>query len=275
MAGSAMTKQKKLKKNNGSHGAAENGNGNYKDGLHALQIELVKLQKHVIKNNLRICILFEGRDAAGKDGTIKRIAQHMSPRETHLVALSKPSDREQTEWYFQRFIEFLPAADEIVLFNRSWYNRAGVEPVMGFCTAEQHEQFLEAVIPFETMLVNDGLHLFKYYLDISRKEQSKRLEERREDPLKQWKQSPVDDAAIKHWDDYSNARNEMFLRTHHDAAPWRIVRADDKRLARLNVIRDILSRVPYDGRKTKLLQTDPGIVFSFTPDTLLSGAIAP
>jgi len=147
--------------------------------------------------------------------------------------------------------------------------------VMGFCTPEQHEQFLEMVIPFETMLVDSGLHLFKYYLDISREEQKTRLTERHRDPLKQWKTSPVDDAAIKHWDDYSNARNEMFLRTHHAAAPWRIVSADDKRSARLNVIRDILLRIPYDGRKTKLLQTDPKIVFPFSPDTLLSGAIAP
>jgi polyphosphate kinase 2 len=274
-----MSKNKKHKNDNGLHENSENGeNGqdeHYKDTLRSLQIELVKLQKHVIKNNLRLCLIFEGRDAAGKDGTIKRITEHMSPRETRIVALPKPSDRERTEWYFQRFVPYLPASDEIVAFNRSWYNRAGVEPVMGFCTPAEHEQFLESVIPFERMLVDAGVHLFKYYLDISRGEQKKRLAERREDPLKQWKISPIDAAAIKHWDDYSNARNEMFLRTHHPAAPWHVVCANDKKRARINVIRDLLSRVDYDGRKTKLLKTDPAIVFPFSPDKLVSGAIAP
>ena len=275
-----MSKHKKMKKDNGLSGdegapSAAGGSEGYKDTLRALQIELVKLQKHVIKNNLRICVLFEGRDGAGKDGAIKRVIQHLSPRETRVVALPKPSDRERSEWYFQRFVPFLPAADEIVLFNRSWYNRAGVESVMGFCTAAEHEQFLETVIPFETMLVDSGILLFKYYLDISKGEQKKRLSDRREDPLKQWKVSPIDSTALRHWDDYSNARNEMFLRTHHAAAPWSVVAADDKREARLNVIRDLLSRVDYDGRKTKLTKADPALVFPFSPDKLMSGAIAP
>jgi len=276
-----MGKQKKAKREeapeDSENGDLENGRsaGGYKQTLHDLQVELVKLQKHVIKNDLRLCILIEGRDAAGKDGTVKRIIQHLSPRETRVVALSAPSDRERSEWYFQRFVPYLPAADEIVLFNRSWYNRAGVEPVMGFCTQAEHEQFLESVIPFETMLVDAGIVLFKYYLDITRAEQKKRMAERRKDPLKQWKVSPVDAVALEHWDDYSNARNEMFLRTHHTTAPWHIVRADDKRAARLNMIRDILSRVDYPDRKTKLVKPDPKVVFPFSPDKLMSGAIAP
>jgi polyphosphate kinase 2 len=256
-------------------GDDEEGNGGYKKNLRALQIELVKLQKSVIKNNLRLCIVIEGRDGAGKDGLVKRIIQHLSPRETRMVALPKPSDRETHQWYYQRFVHHLPAADEVVLFNRSWYNRAGVEPVMGFCTASEHERFLESVIPFETMLADDGIMLFKYYLDISRGEQKRRLADRRKDPLKQWKVSPIDAVAIQHWDDYSNARNEMFLRTHHSAAPWRVVHADDKRLARLNTIRDILSRVDYEGRKVALTKPDPKIVFPFSPDKLVSGIIAP
>lgn len=247
----------------------------YKKNLRALQIELVKLQKHIIANNLRILTIFEGRDAAGKDGTIKRITAHLSPRETRIVALGKPSDREETQWYFQRYTPFLPAADEFVLFNRSWYNRAGVERVMGFCSSEQYEAFMEAVCPFEEMLVRDGVLLFKYYLDISRDEQRVRLQDRKKDPLKQWKISPIDDVALKHWDDYSNARNEMLIRTNHQAAPWHVVMANDKKLARLNVIRDLLSRVPYDGRKKTLAKPDPRIVRPFAPGLLSSEYIAP
>jgi polyphosphate kinase 2 len=253
----------------------EEDGARYKKALRALQIELVKLQKHVIKNNLRLCIVMEGRDGAGKDGLIKRITQHLSPRETRIVALAKPTEREVHQWYFQRFVPYLPSADEIVLFNRSWYNRAGVEVVMGFCTEKEHELFLETVIPFETMLASDGLLLFKYYLDISRDEQKARLADRRKDPLKQWKVSPIDAQALQHWEDYSNARNEMFLRTHHSAAPWRIVRADDKKTARLNAIRDILSRVDYPGRDKKLVKPDTKIVFPFSADKLVSGVIAP
>jgi polyphosphate kinase 2 len=265
-----MAKDKKAK--NGGDGEE---NGGYKDTLRALQIELVKLQKHVIKNNLRVCILIEGRDGAGKDGAIKRIIEHLSPRETRMVALSKPSDRERTEWYFQRYVPFLPAADEIVIFNRSWYNRAGVEPVMGFCTPEEHEQFLDSVIPFETMLIDAGIHLFKYYLDITKDEQKKRLAEREKDPLKQWKISPVDAVALEHWGDYSNARNEMFLRTNHRAAPWQVVNANEKKRARLNLIRNILLRIDYEGRDDSLLTMNETIVFPFSPEELTSGTIAP
>lgn len=270
-----MAREKKAGNKSDAEDNGDDTGSGYKDTLRALQIELVKFQKHVIKNDLRVCVVFEGRDGAGKDGTIKRIVQHLSPRETRVIALGKPSDRQKTEWYFQRFVEFLPAADEIVLFNRSWYNRAGVEPVMGFCTQAEHEEFLESVVPFESMLVKADIYLFKYYLDISRGEQKKRLGERRKDPLKQWKISPVDAAALERWDDYSNARNEMLLRTHHLAAPWHIVSANDKKRARLNVIRDILLRIDYEGRKDKILETDPAVVFPFTPDKLVSGVIAP
>ena len=159
----------------------------YKKSLRKLQIELVKLQRHFIECNDKILIILEGRDASGKDGTIKRIVQHLSPRETRIVALGKPSDRDRTTWYFQRYVSYLPAAQELVLFNRSWYNRAGVEPVMGFCTAAEHEEFMGSVLDFENMLVRSGVKLFKYYLDISKDEQTRRLEDRKTDPLKRWK----------------------------------------------------------------------------------------
>lgn len=264
---------KRRKDNDDDEDLEEDGKG-YKKTLHALQIELVKLQKHIIANDLRILVIFEGRDAAGKDGTIKRIVEHLSPRETRVVALGKPSDRETSQWYFQRYAPFLPAADEFVLFNRSWYNRAGVERVMGFCNDTQYEAFMDAVGPFEDMLVRDGILLFKYYLDISKDEQKARLADRKKDPLKQWKISPIDDCALAHWDDYSNARNEMLIRTNHHAAPWHVVVANDKKLARLNVIRDLLSRIAYDGRKRSLAKPDPKIVFPFAPEKLLSDLIA-
>ena len=242
--------------------------------LHMLQVELVKLQRHFIACGDRILVLLEGRDAAGKDGSIKRIVEYLSPRETRVVALGKPSDRERSGWYFQRFIAHLPVAEELVLFNRSWYNRAGVEHVMGFCTKEQHEEFMQSVPKFEEMLVNSGIKLLKYYLDVSKTEQSSRLEERKRDPLKQWKSSPIDAVAVKHWKAYSEARDAMLLRTHSAVAPWRIVRADDKRLARLNLMRDILSRLHYAGKKNKLVQPDPDIAFEFTPDCIAAKQLA-
>ena len=204
----------------------------YKQSLHHLQVELVKLQRHLIKNDLQILILFEGRDAAGKDGVIKRITQHLSPRETRVVALGKPSDRDRHSWYFQRYVPHLPSTQEMVLMNRSWYNRAGVERVMGYSSDDQVRDFMKSVLPFEHMLVDDGIQLFKYYLDISKEEQKRRLKDRRVDPLKQWKISPIDKVAIKHWDDYSAARNEMFERTHNEITPWYVTR-DNSKTARL------------------------------------------
>jgi len=170
----------------------------YKDTLRTLQIELVKIQKHVIKHGHKVLVIFEGRDASGKDGAIRRITQHLSPREIRVVALGKPSDKDRVSWYFQRYAPHLPAAQELVLFNRSWYNRAGVERVMGFCTDAEYESFLTDVIPFEHMLIGAGIQIMKYYLDISKKEQKRRLHDRRHDPLKQWKTSPIDEVALKH-----------------------------------------------------------------------------
>lgn len=238
----------------------------YDAQLHILQVELVKLQRHFIACGDRILVLLEGRDAAGKDGSIKRIVEYLSPRETRVVALGKPSDRERKGWYFQRYVAQLPVAEELVLFNRSWYNRAGVEHVMGFCSKNEHEEFMQSVPKFEEMLVNSGIKLLKYYLDVSKDEQTRRLAERKRDPLKQWKSSPIDAVAVKHWKSYSEARDEMLLRTHSVAAPWHVIRADDKRLARLNLMRDILSRLHYAGKKTKLVQPDPNVAFEFTPD---------
>ena len=235
----------------------------YKESLHKLQIELVKLQRHFISCDDKILVLFEGRDASGKDGTIKRIVQHLSPRETRVVALGKPSDRDRTSWYFQRYVSYLPAAQELVLFNRSWYNRAGVEPVMGFCSEDEHEEFMGSVLEFEHMLVRSGIKLLKYYLDISKPEQKRRLEERKRDPLTQWKVSTLDNLALKKWKQYSLARDEMLARTHNAIAPWSIVRADDKQLARLNIIKDLLSRLHYTGKDKRLIHPDPKIVFAY------------
>jgi len=250
------------------------GKHHYARELRRLQIELVKLHRNVIARGRKVLVILEGRDAAGKDGTIKRIAEHLSPREVRVVAPGKPSDREETEWYFQRYTVHLPAAQEIVLFNRSWYNRAGVEYVMKFCTRAEHEAFLEAVPGFEQMLVRSGIHLLKYYLDISRAEQARRLKERRRDPLKQWKLSPVDEAAQQHWGDYSRARDQMFMRSHTREAPWLVVRADDKHQARLNVIRDMLARVKAPDVSRKLARPDGRVVREFSEPLLTSGWVA-
>jgi len=241
------------------------GPDDYKSQLRLLQIEMVKLQRHFIACGDKILVIVEGRDAAGKDGAIKRIVEHLSPRETRVVALGKPSDQDQRGWYFQRYVPFLPIAEELVIFNRSWYNRAVVEHVMAFCTPAEYEEFLNSVPKFEEMLVNSGIKLLKYYLDIGKDEQIKRLAERKRDPLKQWKSSPIDAVAVKHWNAYSKARDTMLLRTHTAIAPWHIVKADDKRLARLNLMRDILSRLHYAGKKNKLIQPDPNVAFEFTP----------
>ena len=246
----------------------------YKETLRTLQIELVKLQRHFIHCNDKILVLLEGRDGAGKDGAIKRIVQHLSPRETRVVALGRPSDRDRGAWYFQRYSAHLPAAQEFVLFNRSWYNRAGVERVMGFCTNAEYQEFLQTVPAFEHMLVNSGIKLLKYYLDISRREQKKRLEARRKDPLKQWKTSPIDKRALKRWEAYSLARDEMFARTHTPVAPWVVVRADNKRVARLNLIKDLLMRLDYCEKDASLLAVNPNVVFPFDEAYIKNGMIA-
>ncbi|MGE5200454.1 MAG: polyphosphate kinase 2 [Acidobacteriota bacterium] len=247
----------------------------YSKALLTLQIELVKLQRHVIADGDRILVIFEGRDAAGKDGTIKHVVEHMSPRETRVVALGPPSDRERNSWYFQRYARYFPTAGEIVLFNRSWYNRAGVERVMGFCSKAETRDFLETVPIFEEMLIKSGIRILKYYLDITKDEQKRRLKARRRDPLKQWKLSPIDAKAPKLWSAYSKARNAMLARTHTVASPWTIVRADDKDHARLNVIRDLLWRLPFPDRDEGLTLPDPNIVFSYHASDLENGMIAP
>src|ERR1700733_11780863 len=208
------------------HHGKDDGNldTKYSEALYEVQVELVKAQRTLIADGARVLIVLEGRDGAGKDGTIKRLTEHMSPRETRVHAPGKPSSREDTQWYFQRFVPFLPAGEEFVVFNRSWYNRAGVERGMGFCSEEEVEVFFDSVGPFEYLLMRNGIGLRKYYLDISKDEQARRLAARRADPPKQWKISPVDEAAQKKWHDYSKARDDMFARTGHERASWRIVK---------------------------------------------------
>lgn len=238
----------------------------YDDQLHQLlQIELVKLQRQVILSGLRLLIILEGRDAAGKDGTIKRIIEHLSPRETHVVALGKPSSREEGEWYFQRYVSELPSAGELTIFNRSWYNRAGVEKVMGFCTDTQYKQFMGSVNEFEGLLVDSGIQIMKYYLDIDKKEQAERLESRKTDPLKQWKISPIDEQAQNKWEAYSVARDLMLLQTSSIKAPWTAINANNKKQTHTNLIKDLLSRVSYAGKDEKMLTVDPEIVMPCPP----------
>ncbi|MBI1213484.1 MAG: polyphosphate kinase 2 [Alphaproteobacteria bacterium] len=268
-----MTQKRRARAKN--EGFETDDDANYRHRLRQLQIELVKFQRHLIKFDHKVLVLFEGRDAAGKDGVIKRIVRHLSPRETRVVALGKPSDRDSATWYFQRYVPHLPAAQEMVLMNRSWYNRAGVERVMGFCTEAQYEQFMESVLDFEGLLERSGIQLFKYYLDISKGEQRKRLKDRKTDPLKQWKVSPVDEVALKHWDAYSLARNEMLDRTHTEAVPWYVVRADDKKRARLNVIRHLMARVECPDKDQHQARPDPEIVFPYTRQLVKDGVIAP
>jgi len=233
--------------------------------LNGLYLELAKLQDDQAKTGRRIVMLFEGRDAAGKGGIIKTYLQHLNPRYSDSVALPKPSDRERTQWYFQRYVDWLPAAGEQVLFDRSWYNRAGVEPVMGFCTPEQTQKFLEEVPQFERMLVNDGIHLFKFWLSIGREMQMKRFHDRRHDPLKRWKLSPVDFEALKKFDDYSDARTRMFHETHTDHAPWTVILNNDKSRGRLAALRVVLRAIDYEGKDLDAIGTidskialDPG-----------------
>lgn len=232
--------------------------------LHGCYIELVKLQKEIISSNLKLLVILEGRDAAGKDGTIKRITKHPSPRETRVVALGKPSNRQEQEWYFQRYSIHLPVSGEFVIFNRSWYNRAGVEKVMGFCTDKEYNSFFTQVELFEEMLANAGFIILKYYLDISKDEQEKRLQDRRDDPLKQWKISPIDKQAQRHWKDYSEARDAMLLKTNFKASPWFVVNADNKKDARIALISHLLNHVDYYNKNKKIADNDNDLVFRAT-----------
>ena len=235
----------------------------YEADLRLLQIELVKLQRHIIQKGKRLLVIFEGRDTAGKDGSIKSVTENLSPRDTRVVALNRPSPHEEGEWYIQRYVGQLPSAGEFVLFNRSWYNRAGVEKVMGFCTDAQYKQFMNTVNDFESLLVGSDIQLIKYYLDISKEEQAIRLKDRAKDPLKQWKISPIDQKAQRMWDAYSDARDTMLKKTSSSDAPWTVVSANDKRLAHLNLIANLLSRVDYPNKDKKILKIDPKIVLTW------------
>nr|WP_295107208.1 polyphosphate kinase 2 [uncultured Caulobacter sp.] len=246
----------------------------YDNELMQLQLALIELQKKAIKNGDKILAVFEGRDSAGKDGTIARVTEHLSKRATTVVALPKPNERERGEWYFQRYVDYLPACGEAVLFNRSWYNRAGVERVMGFSSPEQQEQFLRDVPAFERMLVENGLRYVKFWLDISRDEQAERLKARREDPLKAFKTSDLDKVAQDKWDDYTQARDEMLMRTSSDIAPWICVRADHKKAARLNVIRWLLHAAGDKKLVKGVAKPDPGVIFAFEPSALEDGRLA-
>src|ERR1700735_5375385 len=225
----------------------------YEAELYRLQAELVKAQEWVRAEKARIVVIFEGRDAACKASTIKRVTQYLNPRVARIAALPAPTEREQSQWYFQRYIEHLPAAGQIVLFDRSWYNRAGVEHVMGFCTKEEYARFLHQCPIFERLLVEDGVLLRKYWFSVSDEEQQRRFESRLDDPLRRWKLSPMDLQSIKHWEDYSRAKDEMFVHTDVPEAPWNVVERDDKRRARINMIAHLLSTIPYhDVKHTKL-----------------------
>ncbi|MBF0583134.1 MAG: polyphosphate kinase 2 [Magnetococcales bacterium] len=232
----------------------------YLEQIAPLHIELVKMQNWVRDQGIRIVALFEGRDASGKGGTIKRFIEHLNPRSCRVVALEKPTDRERTQWYFQRYIQHLPAAGEIVLCDRSWYNRAGVERVMGFCTKEEVREFLRTVPEFERMLVNSGIKLFKFYFSVNKQEQKRRFESRLKDPLKQWKLSPVDKESQDKWEDYTKAKEDMFFYSSTEECPWTIIKSVDKKRARLESIRYFLSQIDYPDKNHALLNYDRRII---------------
>jgi polyphosphate kinase 2 len=243
----------------------------YEEELTQLQIELAKLQASMQKRRERLVALFEGRDAAGKGSTIKRFAAHLNPRAARVVALPRPTELEATQWYFQRYVPYLPSAGEIVLFDRSWYNRAGVERVMGFCTEDQLADFLREAPQFEGMLARDGIHLFKFYLDIGHEMQLKRFYARRHDPLKQWKITSIDLAAIRKWDDYTRAKEEMFRFTSTAGTPWTVIRANDKRRTRLEAIRAVLCALDYDGKDKKAVGKPDASIVGSGPEYFYAG----
>jgi len=232
-----------------------------------LQIELLKVQNWVKDTGQRVVMLFEGRDAAGKGGTIKRFMEHLNPRGAHVIALEKPTEAEKGQWYFQRYIKHLPTRGEIVLFDRSWYNRAGVERVMGFCSPTEYREFMRQVPEFERMLVRSGIILMKFWFSVSREEQLRRFQSRQTDPLKHWKLSPIDVDSLDRWDDYTEAKENMFFHTHTADAPWTVIRSDDKKRARVNCIRYMLQNLNYPGRDPEIATApDPKLVG--TPEQL-------
>jgi len=233
----------------------------YEKQKYRLQVELLKLQAWVKQTGQKVVILFEGRDAAGKGGTIKRFMEHLNPRGARVVALEKPSEVERGQWYFQRYVQHLPTAGEIVLFDRSWYNRAGVEHVMGFCTPEEYREFMRQAPEFERNLVRSGVHLIKFWFSVSRKEQRRRFKERETHPLKQWKLSPVDLASLDKWDNYTRAKEAMFFHTDTADAPWTVIKSDCKKRARLNAMRYLLYKLPYASKDlSNVAQPDPLLV---------------
>jgi len=229
----------------------------YEKELRRLQIELVKLQEWIKHEGLRVVVLFEGRDAAGKGGAIKRIAESLNPRVCRIVALGTPTEREKTQWYFQRYVAHLPAAGEMVLFDRSWYNRAGVEHVMGFCSEREYTEFMQSCPEFERMLLRSGIVLIKYWFSVSDEEQERRFQDRMDTPTKRWKLSPMDLESRKHWADYSRAKDEMFAVTDTKQSPWHVVNAESKKSARLNVIKHLLSLIPYKDLTPEPLKLPP------------------
>lgn len=254
----------------------------YEEELQKLQIELLKWQKHVITKEQKVLLIFEGRDAAGKGGTIKRIVEHLNPRGARIVALPKPSDRERTQWYFQRYFQQLPSGGEIVLFDRSWYNRAMVEPTMGFCTDEEHKRFLKDVPSIEEILIKNGIIMFKFFFSVSKEQQMRRFKSRMKDPLKQYKISPVDMEAQEKWDDYTVRKFQMLNETNRTISPWAIIRSDNKKKARLNCMKYILSKVEYENKiPQEELEVDPEVVVSgieeikFMEDHLMTGMELP
>ena len=247
------------------------GRQEYENEKAALQVELLKVQHWVSETNQKFVMLFEGRDAAGKGGTIKRFTEHLNPREARVVALNKPTDEERGQWFFQRYVKHLPTNGEIVLYDRSWYNRAGVERVMGFCEPNEYLEFMRQTPDFERMLVRSGIRLFKYWFSVTRDEQRRRFASRETDPLKRWKLSPIDRASLDKWDDYTEAKEAMFFYTDTADAPWTVVRSNDKKRARLNCMRHFLSSLEYPDKDLSVVKTpDPNIVLH--ADTVVHGA---
>ncbi|PHN04157.1 polyphosphate kinase 2 [Flavilitoribacter nigricans] len=232
----------------------------YIEELYFLQVELLKLQKHVHEQGLRLAIVFEGRDTAGKGAAIFRFSQFLNPRAYRIIALGKPTELERKQWYFQRYIKALPNAGEIVFFDRSWYNRAVVEPVMGFCSPEQYEMFMQQVCPLEKMLTEDGILLVKLWFSIDAQQQKERIKERQENPLKRWKVSPVDLAAQEKWDEFTTYKNSMFERTHSDYAPWVVIRGRTREESRIQAMRHLLSLIEFEGRSAELPPPDPEVL---------------
>lgn len=247
----------------------------YKEELYALQVELLKMQRYVKDAGLKIAVIFEGRDAAGKGSTISRFTQNINPRGARVVALPKPTEAQAGQWYFQRYVAQLPSPGEVVFFDRSWYNRAVVEPVMGFCRPEQTQLFLNEVPAFERSLVEHGIHLTKFWLDVSRDEQKRRFKQRRVDPVRRWKLSPVDIASLDRWDDYTTAIEEMFRKTESPVAPWTIIRSDDKRRARLNAIRVFLHSIEYAEKDEEQIGPVDGLIVKSVPEYLRGYRMGP